>query len=154
MINIIEYLLSGDTNKKKFHKGSTEKPKKNCDEQDVINWLDNICLDANIDNWSKDHKWPEKMKEGECGWRIEKNNWGEPSIYFTNQYCEHGDRTVRIFTKRGGTEVSYGYIGPKVDLDFDEALEFIEEIIKKPTEYIDAKEWRKERRTKKGYLVK
>jgi len=149
MININEYLLGKTKEKKIKQANKIDRPTEKSDVEDIMKWLDGFGLY----NWDVDHKWPDKKEEGEFGWHTDTNNWGEPSIYFSNQYAEHAERCVRIHVKRKAI-VSYGYTSKDVGLDFDEALEFIELMIEKPTEYIDPVKWRKDRRTKiGGYMV-
>lgn len=135
MININEYLLCKNSPKNFAKKNTVEKPKFMCNPEDVMKWIDGF----GIENWDEDHKWPEKKEAGECGWHPETTTFGNHCIWFMNQYNDFSERYVRIFTDADRSYISHGYTTKDIDLSFDEALKFIEEIINHPTEYIDPK---------------
>ena len=135
MININEYLLGKNKEKKFNGKNPIEKPKFPCDPEDVTKWIEGF----GIDNWDEDHKWPDQMEIGEIGWHVETSRWGKISIWFNNKYGEIAERYVRICPKTQESVLSHGYMSKDIHLSFDEALDFVEAIINNPKEYIDPK---------------
>lgn len=126
MINIYEYLLD----KGKTKKYNVDRPKKGCDAQDIIDWLDSF----GVDNWYSDHSLMTTPEEGHIGYHIGSDAWQNKCASLDIPLSKYESQSIVVYPKTDRTYIS-GRYGSKVrNISFEQAIDFMEEIMENPFE--------------------
>lgn len=124
MINIIEYLIGNNKKTKKV-----DKPTKDCNVQDIIDWLDSF----GVENWYENHSFFDTLEKGSVGYQINSGSWGSKCVSLD---IPIGDRTRQsiVITPKYKSYVSWGYGTKDQDISFEKAIDLMEKIMENPRE--------------------
>lgn len=124
MINIIEYLLGNNKKQKRL-----KKPTKDCNVQDIIDWLNSF----GVENWYENHSFFDTLEKGSVGYQINSASWGSKCVSLDIPIGVRTRQSIVIIPKYK-SYVSWGYGTQDQYISFEKAIDLMEKIMENPRE--------------------